>query len=134
MGCWIIASVHVSKGKRNEPASPGNKHPSNSPSPSKGYKLSQHSSPYDNGPLWLREIGAQAGCTFRSPEERDHEVPMLKKSVTLVLLATVATATAWAVPAALGQDAKTILTNVSKAMGADNLKTLQYSGTATEFA
>ena len=56
---------------------------------------------------------------------------MLKKSVTLVLLAT---AVAWAVPAALGQDAKTILSNVSKAMGADNLKTLQYSGTATEFA
>jgi len=59
---------------------------------------------------------------------------MLKKSVTLIILATVATATAWAVPAALGQDAKTIVSNVSKAMGADNLKTLQYSGTATEFA
>ena len=56
---------------------------------------------------------------------------MFKKSVTLVLLAT---AVAWAVPAALGQDAKTILSNASKAMGADNLKTVQYSGTATEFA
>jgi len=59
---------------------------------------------------------------------------MFKKSMTLVLLATVATAVAWAVPAALGQDAKTILSNASKAMGADNLKTVQYSGTATEFA
>ena len=59
---------------------------------------------------------------------------MLKKSVTLVLLATMATAVAWTVPTALGQDAKTILNNVSKAMGADNLKTVQYSGTATEFA
>jgi glyoxylase-like metal-dependent hydrolase (beta-lactamase superfamily II) len=52
---------------------------------------------------------------------------MFKKSAIIVLLATVATA-------ALGQDAKTILGNVSKAMGADNLKSLQYSGTATEFA
>jgi glyoxylase-like metal-dependent hydrolase (beta-lactamase superfamily II) len=59
---------------------------------------------------------------------------MLKKSVTLALLATVATVTAWAAPAAIGQDAKTILSNVSKAMGASNLETLQYSGTATEFA
>src|SRR5438128_2052954 len=79
-------------------------------------------------------MGSRAGCTFRSPEERDEEVPMFKKSMTLVLLATVATAVAWAVPAALGQDAKTILSNASKAMGADNLKTVQYSGTATEFA
>jgi glyoxylase-like metal-dependent hydrolase (beta-lactamase superfamily II) len=59
---------------------------------------------------------------------------MLKKSVILVLLATVATLAAWAAPAALGQDGKTILSNVSKAMGAQNLKTVQYSGTATEFA
>jgi hypothetical protein len=46
---------------------------------------------------------------------------MLKKSVGLVLLATVATAEAWTVPTALGQDAKTILNNVSKAMGADKI-------------
>ena len=59
---------------------------------------------------------------------------MLKKSMSLVMLATVAIAVTWAVPAALGQDANTILSNVSKAIGADNLKTLQYSGTATEFA
>lgn len=59
---------------------------------------------------------------------------MLKKSMILVLLAAMATAVAWAAPPALGQDAKTILSNVSKAMGAQNLKTVQYSGTATEFA
>ena len=72
---------------------------------------------------------------------------MLKKFVTVVLAATMATAVAWAAPPAphpapprpaappaLGQDAKTILGNVSKAMGAQNLKTLQYSGSATEFA
>jgi glyoxylase-like metal-dependent hydrolase (beta-lactamase superfamily II) len=56
---------------------------------------------------------------------------MLKKSVTLVLLVV---AIAWSVPAALGQDAKTVLSNASKAMGADNVKSVQYSGTATEFA
>ena len=59
---------------------------------------------------------------------------MAKKSVVFVLLATVATVVAWAMPAAVRQDAKTILSNASKAMGADNLKTIQYSGTATEFA
>jgi len=34
--------------------------------------------------------------------------------------------------AAAAQDAKTVITNASKAMGADNLKTIQYSGSATE--
>ena len=48
--------------------------------------------------------------------------------------AVLATGTTFAVPAALAQDAKTVLGNASKAMGADNLKTIQYSGTATEFA
>ena len=51
----------------------------------------------------------------------------LKKSVAFVMLAAMAT---WAAPAALRQDAKTVLSNASKAMGADNLKTIQYSGTA----
>jgi glyoxylase-like metal-dependent hydrolase (beta-lactamase superfamily II) len=59
---------------------------------------------------------------------------MLKKPLTLVLVAFVAVAVAWAVPALAGQDAHTILSNVSKAMGADNLKTVQYTGSATEFA
>jgi len=56
-------------------------------------------------------------------------LPILKKSV-LLLLAAVA---AWT-PVAFGQDAKTVLSNASKAMGADNVKTLQYSGTATEYS
>ena len=58
-------------------------------------------------------------------------VNSLKKSMAFVLFAAVA---AWAAPSAPPQDAKTLLSNASKAMGADNLKTLQYSGTATEFA
>jgi glyoxylase-like metal-dependent hydrolase (beta-lactamase superfamily II) len=58
-------------------------------------------------------------------------VTTLKQSVAFVLLAAVA---AWAAPAAAPQDAKTVLANASKAMGADNLKTIQYSGTGTEFA
>jgi glyoxylase-like metal-dependent hydrolase (beta-lactamase superfamily II) len=56
---------------------------------------------------------------------------MLKKSVAIVVLAAIAT---WAGPAAFAQDAKTVLSKASKAMGADNLKTIQYSGTGTEFA
>ena len=63
---------------------------------------------------------------------------MLKKFVTVVLVATMSTAVAWAAPPsphpALDQDAKTVLANASKAMGAENLKTIQYSGTGTEFA
>src|SRR5579862_5258311 len=55
----------------------------------------------------------------------------LKRSAAFVLLAAVA---AWAAPAAAPQDAKILLANASKAMGADNLKTIQYSGTGTEFA
>ena len=54
---------------------------------------------------------------------------MLRKFVALVMLAT---PVMWAVPSALAQDAKTVLANASKAMGADNLKSIQYSGTATE--
>jgi hypothetical protein len=56
---------------------------------------------------------------------------MLKKSVAIVVLAAMAT---WAAPAAFAQDAKTVLGNASKAMGADNLQSIQYSGTGTEFA
>src|ERR1700751_420654 len=62
------------------------------------------------------------------------EKSMLKKCVTLMLLGITATAVAWAAHPALDQDAKTILSNVSKAMGAQNVKTVQYSGMATEFA
>src|ERR1041385_2617126 len=56
---------------------------------------------------------------------------MLKKTVAF---ATFAIFVIYAGPAAFSQDAKSVLSNASKAMGADNLKSVQYSGTATEFA
>jgi glyoxylase-like metal-dependent hydrolase (beta-lactamase superfamily II) len=56
---------------------------------------------------------------------------MLKKSL---LLAGLAASLIWAAPAATAQDAKTVIANASKAMGTDSLKSIQYSGTATEFA
>ena len=61
---------------------------------------------------------------------------MLKKFVVCITLATagIATAMSFAAPVARAQDAKTVLASASKAMGADNLKTIQYSGTATEYA
>jgi len=59
---------------------------------------------------------------------------MFRKSMAFVLLATVAGVMTWAAPPALAQEAKTVLANASKAMGAENLKSIQYSGTATEFA
>src|SRR5579863_8861560 len=83
-----------------------------------------------------RSLGCEkdrAGCSVRSQRNGPGGF-MLKKSVTLALLAIAAVAVAWALPAPVGQDAHTILSNVAKAMGADNLKTIQYSGTATEFA
>ena len=65
-------------------------------------------------------------------QEHIEGVPMIKKSVVLVL--AFATAALCAAPAAIAQDAKTVLSNASKAMGADDLKTVQYSGTASEFS
>src|SRR5260370_1714469 len=68
---------------------------------------------------------------------------MHKKTVIMALVAMMAMAAGWRGPGwaapprprpALGQDAKTIPSNVDKAMGAHNLKSLQYSGTAKEFA
>src|SRR5688572_11120429 len=35
---------------------------------------------------------------------------------------------------ALAQDARTVISNASKAMGADNLKTIEYSGSGADFA
>lgn len=58
---------------------------------------------------------------------------MARKSLAFLLLTT-AFAVAWTQQGAFGQDAKTVLANVSKAMGADKVTTVQYSGTATEFA
>jgi glyoxylase-like metal-dependent hydrolase (beta-lactamase superfamily II) len=59
---------------------------------------------------------------------------MLKKSLLIGMLAVLATVMTWAAPAPDGQDAKTVLNAATKAMGADTLKTIQYSGTGTEFA
>src|SRR5580692_9121226 len=59
---------------------------------------------------------------------------MLRKAVAFVFLVILAAPMTWQAPAAVSQDAKIVLGNVSKSMGADNLKTIQYSGTATEFA
>jgi len=56
---------------------------------------------------------------------------MRKQFVPFVMFAILA---AWAAPAARAQDAKGVLSNASKAMGADGVKSVQYSGTATEFA
>jgi glyoxylase-like metal-dependent hydrolase (beta-lactamase superfamily II) len=50
--------------------------------------------------------------------------------VLATLLATLLTCSA---PAALAQDAKTVLNNASKAMGADNLKSLEFTATGWEY-
>jgi glyoxylase-like metal-dependent hydrolase (beta-lactamase superfamily II) len=55
---------------------------------------------------------------------------MFKRAIFAVVLTA---AMVWA--ATSGQpDAKTVLNNVSKAMGADNLKTIQYSGSGADFS
>src|SRR3954470_1912839 len=53
---------------------------------------------------------------------------MFKTCVNTVLLMMVLTCVLNA------QDAKTVITSASQAMGATNLKTIQYSGPATEFS
>jgi len=53
---------------------------------------------------------------------------MLKKFMPALALAALLVWTASA------QDAKTVIANVSKAMGADNLKTIQYSGSGADFS
>ena len=58
---------------------------------------------------------------------------MLKRCVAFLFIAVAAVVTSGA-PAAHAQDAKTVLSSASKAMGADNLQSIQYSGTATEFS
>src|SRR5215469_18589200 len=55
---------------------------------------------------------------------------MFRKILLSVLVTSLS---AWA--ATSGQpDAKTVLSNVSKAMGADNLKTIQYTGSGSDFS
>src|SRR5438552_12447965 len=51
---------------------------------------------------------------------------MYRKSIATVALTALFAMTVAA------QDAKTVIANASKAMGADNLKTIQYSGSGTE--
>src|SRR5438105_2821616 len=58
----------------------------------------------------------------------------LKKVAVSAMLVSLAAVMTWAPPVAFGQDAKTVIANTSKAMGGDDLKTIQYSGTGTEFA
>jgi len=55
------------------------------------------------------------------------EANMFKKLMGVVVFATLFTMTA------LAQDAKTVLGNASRAMGADNLKTVQFTGTGWEY-
>ena len=57
----------------------------------------------------------------------------INKFVVFVLFAF-ATLAMCSTPVAVAQDAKAVLGSASKAMGADDLKTIQYSGTGTEFA
>src|SRR5438046_7661591 len=51
---------------------------------------------------------------------------MYKKWIAAVVLVALGSM------AATAQDAKAVIANASKAMGADNLKTIQYSGSGTE--
>ncbi len=55
---------------------------------------------------------------------------LTRKSLAFVMLAALVSFAAGAPT----QDAKTVLSNASQAMGADHVKTLQYSGTGTEFS
>src|SRR5579871_4205945 len=64
----------------------------------------------------------------------DQEALMIRKLGAVSVLAILAALWMWHAPTTFGQDAKGVLANASKAMGADNLNTLQFSGTATEFA
>lgn len=52
----------------------------------------------------------------------------VRKGMVAVMLATLLS---WA---AAAQDARTVISNASKAMGADNLKTIQYSGPGSDFS
>jgi len=72
---------------------------------------------------------AKHQATGRSHEE-PKEVNMVKdcgRSFLLVILLAALPLTAWA------QDAKTVLSKAAKAMGAENLRTLQYSGSGSTY-
>jgi glyoxylase-like metal-dependent hydrolase (beta-lactamase superfamily II) len=59
---------------------------------------------------------------------------MYRKSAIFAALAIMASLLTWQAPISSGQDAQAALAKASQAMGAGNLKTIQFSGTATEFA
>ncbi len=59
---------------------------------------------------------------------------MHKKLMAFIVLATMAAVMTCATPAANAQDAKAVLSAATKAMGADNLKSIQFSGSGTEYA
>ena len=59
---------------------------------------------------------------------------MRKKFTLFATLALLASFAVWAAPKPSAQDAKTVLSNASKAMGSPMTETIQYSGTGTEFA
>ena len=63
--------------------------------------------------------------------EQDKGATMLRKFTACLIFAAAVTSVALT---ARAQDAKTVLSNASKAMGADSLKTIQYSGAGTEYA
>ncbi len=56
------------------------------------------------------------------------------KKLGFVLPVIVAAVLAWCAASAHAQDAKTVVADASRAMGADDLKTLVYTGTGTEFS
>ena len=56
------------------------------------------------------------------------------KKLGFVLPVIAAAVLAWCAASARAQDAKTVVADASKAMGADDLKTLVYTGTGTEFS
>ncbi len=59
---------------------------------------------------------------------------MRKNFAVCLMLSALSFALVGVAPKARAQDAKTVLSNASKAIGANDVKTIQYSGTATEFA
>ena len=57
---------------------------------------------------------------------------MLRTRIAAVIVSVIAVAVVFAVPAT-AQDAKTVIAGASKAMGADSLKTVEYSGSGFDF-
>jgi glyoxylase-like metal-dependent hydrolase (beta-lactamase superfamily II) len=73
-------------------------------------------------------IGDSRGRVRLQPDLTNGETNMSKKFLAAVALAALIV---WPTSA---QDAKTVISNASKAMGVDGLKTVQFSGSGTDFA